>query len=293
MTQRIIVGVDGSETSTAAVAWGVHEAQRRSWPLHLLSCYTVPVYGELAFVANDVNAKPIIEAHQHFVDAAASLCASLAPTVEVSTDVVLDSPVYGLTRVADYDDVLVVGSAGHTGVIADTIGSVATGVVHHAPCPVVVVHPKAGKEPGLEMRKIVVGVDGSPSSDAAVQWAIDEAHLSGADVSMVHGWTYPYSWHSADGLLHDAMERDAEEQLRASASVADSARRSETVSILPELVPKSPANALISVADDADLLVVGSRGRGGFAAMLLGSVSRTVIQHATCPVAVIRSHDTH
>ncbi len=293
MTHRIIVGVDGSDTSTAAVAWAVHEAQRRSWPLHVLSCYTVPVYGELAFVANDVNAKPIMDAHQHFVDTAEVFCASLSPTVEVSTDVVLDSPVYGLTRAADFDDVLVVGSAGHSGVIADTLGSVATGVVHHAPCPVVVVHPKEGQEPGLEMRRIVVGVDGSPSSDAAVQWAIDEAHLSGADVSMVHGWTYPYSWHSADGLLHDAMKRDAEEQLRASALVADAALRADAVSILPELVPMAPANALMKVAADADLLVVGSRGRGGFAAMLLGSVSRTVVQHATCPVAVIRSHHDH
>jgi nucleotide-binding universal stress UspA family protein len=130
---------------------------------------------------------------------------------------------------------------------------------------------------------IVVGVDGSEQSLAALDWAITEARLRRGEVRLVTAWYYP-PLASTVGVIDDTFKKDAEQELAAALkAVAD-----EGVAVTGQVVENSPATALLDAARDADLLIVGSRGHGGFTGLLLGSVSSQVIHHAHCPVLVVR-----
>ena len=138
--------------------------------------------------------------------------------------------------------------------------------------------------------KIVVGVDGSDGALAALRWALDEAGLRGAAVDVVHAWHYPYVGGDVMGMYaideaelakvaHDLVDR----AVAAAAPVPDGV-------VVHRKVPRGgEATALLDAAKDADILVVGSRGRGGFSGLLLGSVSQQCIHHAPCPVVVVPS----
>jgi nucleotide-binding universal stress UspA family protein len=148
------------------------------------------------------------------------------------------------------------------------------------------------------MEKVVVGVDGSPGGLKALHWALGEARARGCPLFVVHAWTVPLidalpePWAivtpplgPSNDKLHDHLETAARQILDAS---VDEARAAEPeLEIHGELVEDRPAAALLSAARDADLLVVGSRGRGGFAGLLLGSVSAQSVHHAPCPVVVV------
>jgi nucleotide-binding universal stress UspA family protein len=148
------------------------------------------------------------------------------------------------------------------------------------------------------VRRIVVGVDGSGNSDAALAWATEEAVLRSAALVIVHAWLHPY------GGTVTGMAEPKERMRAAAAAVLDRAVRSagggeasggvNARGVLVEgvLVEDAPPQALLRQAVGADLLVVGSRGHGGFASLLLGSVSQQVAQHAPCPVAVVRAGTT-
>jgi nucleotide-binding universal stress UspA family protein len=144
------------------------------------------------------------------------------------------------------------------------------------------------------MDKIVVGVDGSDASKQALHWAIDEARVHGARVTAVHAWEPPAPvpevapMPTIDFVDFGAELRDGAEKLVA--GMVDEVVGGDTsVTIEPVAVEASPAEALLDAARDADLLVVGSRGHGGFRALLLGSVSHQVAQHAPCPVVIHRA----
>ena len=141
-------------------------------------------------------------------------------------------------------------------------------------------------------RRIVVGVDGSPTSDEALRWAIRQAQLTGASVDAVTAWEYPASM-GGFGLAPMGMYDNtdfakvaADIVTGAIGRVADPADGGVTVR--PRVAEGNAASVLLAAADGADLLVVGSRGHGGFTAALLGSVSQHCVQHARCPVVVIR-----
>ena len=140
--------------------------------------------------------------------------------------------------------------------------------------------------------RIVVGIDGSSASKAGLRWALDEARLRGADVHLVHGWHFPAVAVSSYGaaalpvIAPEDLEKVAEEVLKD--AVTEAASEAANVEVTASTVRGHPAQVLLAAAKGAALLVVGSRGLGGFAGMLLGSVSSQVIHHATCPVVVIR-----
>jgi nucleotide-binding universal stress UspA family protein len=139
------------------------------------------------------------------------------------------------------------------------------------------------------MAQIVVGIDGSEASQRALEWAAEEARLRGAHLRVVHSWLEVF----IDGTFtapavyeRDAIEQGAREVLdKAVASIPDG---SPELSVEPVLVHGQPEVVLLHEAENADLVVVGSRGRGGFAELIMGSVSHRVVQHAPCPVVVIR-----
>lgn len=142
--------------------------------------------------------------------------------------------------------------------------------------------------------RIVVGIDGSEHSTAALRWALEEAQLRVAAVEAVHAWSYvpiatpldgglvPLAW--AEGTTNVDAVREAAEQLAAE-QVAAAGGRDVRVSV----VEGDPVDALVTAARDADLLVVGTRGRSGLMEAILGSTSSAVVHHAPCPVVVVRA----
>lgn len=139
------------------------------------------------------------------------------------------------------------------------------------------------------MATIVVGIDGSPASGKALRWALEEARLRGATVRAVYAWSFPFQGgeiaHLAAQAAHDALQQDAEQSAHTAVRKALGADADTVERVVTE---GPPVQALTAAARDADLLVVGSRGRGGFTGLLLGSVSTQCAQHAPCPVVIIR-----
>jgi nucleotide-binding universal stress UspA family protein len=165
------------------------------------------------------------------------------------------------------------------------VGSVSGGCVHEAPGPVVVVHGHVERKP--DTRPVVVGVDGSPRSMDALRWAADEAKLRGVTLRVVHAWTgVPPMYTGYYPLLDGAAIEKAARTLLDDTVERILGGRSD-VNVEASLVYGHAANSLIEAADTAQLLVVGTRGHGGFAELLLGSTSHQCLTHANCPVAVI------
>ncbi len=135
--------------------------------------------------------------------------------------------------------------------------------------------------------RIVVGVDGSESSMAALRWAIRQARLTGSSVDAVTTWQVP-SCYGLAPIADGGMDFAGEAKKILAEALDEVAGADSGMVIRPSVVEGHPADALVWTARGADLLVVGSRGHGGFAAALLGSVSHYCVQHASCPVLVIR-----
>jgi nucleotide-binding universal stress UspA family protein len=141
------------------------------------------------------------------------------------------------------------------------------------------------------MNKIVVGVDGSKSSLVALDWAFDEAHRRGAPLVAVAAWQYPAALAAeATGFYTGAMTEELPENARQALEEALASVDHRGVDVTQVVDMGSPARILLDQAADADLLVVGARGLGGFRGLLLGSVSQQCVTHATCPTVIVPLH---
>ena len=132
--------------------------------------------------------------------------------------------------------------------------------------------------------RIVVGIDGSPSSVDALRWALGQSRLSGAAVEAVSGWQHPAAYAGFSAIPEDDWLDNAREVLDAAVDQVGE----DAAAVSRDVVAGHPARVLVDRAAGAELLVVGSRGHGGFTGMLLGSVSGHVVTHAPCPVVVVR-----
>ena len=134
------------------------------------------------------------------------------------------------------------------------------------------------------MPVIVVGTDGSDNSHRAVRWAAEEARLRGAKLLVIHSWTFPTATKGTDNLPHADLEAAAQKVLdEAIGAISDPSG----IELERMVAPESPAQALIQASEGADLVVVGSRGLGGFRGLLLGGVAQQVAHHAKCPVVIV------
>ena len=290
--QAVVVGIDGSANSDAALDWAVAEATRRSRPLHLFSAGVRHVAGGEA-IYNDVELDAVLtraalstaEAH---LEAAAAHVQVVAPDLAVTVQSAVDRAAGELVDLSARADTIVVGRSGHGPAVSAVLGSVAMQVVTHAECPVVVVHDPtdSATDARADARGVVVGVDGSAVSELALGYAFEQASLRGVHLRVVHAWwtTVP------SGLMWDIKaEQVTLEQLALSETLVGWSEKYPDVEVRPSLPLAAPVSALTEAGGRAELLVVGSRGRGGFLSLLLGSVSQGVLQHATCPVAVVRA----
>ncbi len=263
MTRRIVVGVDGSAPAAAAVDWAASEARLRGAELVVCS---------------------VVEPHSLGVDPQHSdrvLAASRAAAGGQATTLTRHGdPSTELLAAGRGADLLVVGSRGRSRLADVLLGSVSRACVTHAVCPVVVVrHPT----PRVPVGRVVVGLDGSRHARAALLLAVQEAELRGAELHVLHA----VYWDNigtelitpAPEQLEEWGHRLVDGELAATGVIGEVA-----------VVHGHAGEVLVHDSGDADLLVVGTRGRNPAVSLLVGSVSEHCLRHARCPVMVTRDH---
>ena len=287
----ILVGYDGSEGSRVALRWALEDGARRGLAVHLMHVVEFPwrVPSHPAANADTVGADLLDEAESVLGKVAAEAAAVAPAGVEV-TSTVLAGPVSGtLCEESGRASMVVLGRRGMGGFIGLPVGSVSVAVATHARCPVVVVRDDVPPSPNSP---IVVGVEESADARLAVGFAFEEAAARGAGLVAVRAWTPPSSpWRSDQWPPDlDTDEVELAERNLASHMLHDWCERYPAVEVSVQTVSATPAHALEIASRDAQLLVVGCRGRGGFHGLLLGSVSVQVLHQARCPVAVVRHY---
>jgi nucleotide-binding universal stress UspA family protein len=282
----ILVGVDRSASSMAAVNWAARDAAMRNVPLTLMHVIA-PVVAAVApwpeiplpqdyFERQDDKARRILEDARKAV---ADSTADQGPPF-VHGVVVHGPTVSTLVNESKIADLMVVGWRGEGAFSRVSFGSVSTALVNYARCPVAVVHDEAPPPP---LAPVLVGIDSSPASELATEIAFDEAFRRGVDLVALHAWS-DVSMSEVPGLDFATMEVRTQEAL--AEWLAGWQERYPDVRVRRVVVCDQPARQLVEHSESAQLVVVGGNGRGGFAGMLLGSVS-TAVTHAARTVVIV------
>ncbi|GAA1762669.1 universal stress protein [Luedemannella helvata] len=287
----VVVGVDVGTASDAAVELAADLAARHGRPLLLLHVLELTVLtGPLPFAVDIERLQAAREVM--LADQAVELCRR-HPSVEISSAVAVGNAAATLAEASRTAWTVVVGCRGRGGFTELLLGSVSAQLCEHAHGPVIVARPAEpgqGPSPGLP---VVVGVDGSPGSEAAVGYAYAEADSRDVALVVRHVWWLPggEGIAPAGGRPVDLASLEEEAGRVVAEVVAGWSATFPDVDVQVRLSHGSdPEAALVEASAHACLVVVGSRGRGGFAGLLLGSVSQALVHHAGCPVAIVRSH---
>jgi nucleotide-binding universal stress UspA family protein len=286
----IVVGVDGSAASASALSWAVRAALRRGERVVAVTAWSrpsVPV-GVSGMVVME-SAEPYHEMAERMLDDAVRGVdeeLSADEQVDIERRTIEGSAGRVLTDLAETATMLVVGGHG-AGRRFPLLGSTAGYCLRHAVAPVVVVREKSSPD----AMRMVVGVDGSDSSLNALRWAAAEAELRGLPLTVLRAWTMTTAPSPEGDRLgyvapFEEWGRAAADETRAwvDATLGEDATLVHEV----ETAHGGAARSLLEFVREDDLLVLGSRGRGGFRGLLLGSVSQQVAEHAACPVIVVR-----
>jgi nucleotide-binding universal stress UspA family protein len=283
MTGRIVVAVDGSAPATAAVEWAARDAALRGDELRIVHVGE-PWERDMPFPEPPSYQDVLSEYGEEILDAAATRAKECAPQIEVTTHLKGGNIVDVLKEESRHADAVVLGSRGTGGFAGLMLGSVSLRVAGHAAGPVVIVRHSASTVYG----EIVVGVDGSEHSEAALAYAFEQARLRGARLNAIYAWQMPAlsPYAVAYGDVMDEVFRN--ESAAARRHVAPWREKYPDVEVVESAACDHPVPALSEASRKADLVVVGSRGLGTFGSAVLGSVSHGVLHHAHSPVAVVR-----
>lgn len=287
---EIVVGVDGSRESEDALIWAIDQAKRHDYTLRLVCAYSLPSFaaasldGGFAMMddsaiesgARAVVAKAIAQAEDNGVNAIA--------------DLETGDPAGVLVERSKTARLVVVGTRGGGGFADRLLGAVSSAVPAHAHCPVVVVPRHESGSAFTPITRIVVGVDGSPAARKALSYALDEAIAWGAELTAVAAVPMTtgmgsLAWIPAS-VDRESVVADARAGLDAT---IDAVLQGREFNVRRHALDGNPAALLAEFSTAVDLVVVGTRGRGGFAGLLLGSTSQAVLNHTTCPVMVVPS----
>ncbi|HKT01536.1 MAG TPA: universal stress protein [Rugosimonospora sp.] len=271
----ILVGYDGSAASTAALRWALGEAERRSLGVRVVRVLDIPRRANPTPASRATEAHMFDEAEVALDQIAATATAGLRRAVPLTTAALAGPVVDALCEQSRQASLTVLGSRGVGGLAGLLLGSVSVAVAAHAHSPVAVVREHMSAAPG---RPVLVGVDGSDVAGLALEFAFAEAAARGVRLRAVHAVPGEGAEPAGQQLLTRALEPYR--------------RRYPQVTVVERVVPGTPGPLLATASLDAQLVVVGSRGRGGFHGLLLGSVSQQVLHRAGCPVAVVRRYAT-
>jgi len=284
----VVVGVDGSGSAYRAVEWAAAEAARRGAELRLVRAFSwttserpVRDGGRVAQYRDE-----LLKIARGQVARAARIAADVRPEVETTTQVAIGAPIEVLGSEARRAQLLVLGDRGLGGLAGLLLGSVAVGLAAHGACPVVIVRgERAGA--GNDESPVVVGIDDSPISEAALAFAFDAAAARGVGLVVVHAWSPT----AIDDALAPVMDWDAataEEDALLAERLAGWEQKHPEVAVRRTVVRNGAVRSLVAASREAQLVVVGSRGRGNATGLLLGSVSHGVLHASHCPVAIVR-----
>jgi len=283
----IIVGVDGSAPSKVAVDWAAREASMRGVPLTVVHVIPplldwmseVQIPDELEDLRQR-DGQQILSAARQTAEAATK-----SKSIEIHEELSSSNVLSTLIDFSKSSELVVVGCRGLGAIGRRLLGSVSSGLVHHAHCPVAVIHDEDPLMPHPSEAPVVVGIDGSPTSESATAIAFDEASRRGVQLIAVHAWS-DFSAYELPGLQRAELEEQANETL--AGRLAGWQERYPDVDVRRVVVCDRAAHQLLEQSESAQLTVVGSHGRGGFAGMMLGSVSSAVAESARMPVIVAR-----
>ncbi|MGH4027241.1 MAG: universal stress protein [Pseudonocardiaceae bacterium] len=283
----VVVGVDGSSAALDAVRWAAARARSLHRPLTLLHATIWPLMTHPAPPTVPAHYQSVmVEAARGWLDGARENAEYVAPGLPIHEQLSTGDPRPVLLAESARAREIVVGSRGLGGFTGMLVGSVATALTQHAQCPVVVVRAE-----GDPHGPVVVGVDGSPTGERALGYAFDAASRMQAPLVALHTWSdvgVGELWGPPPDLL-DWESIGQNEQCLLAERLAGWGEKYPDVTVRQLVQRDRPAHALAEAGRRARLLVVGARGRGGFTGMLLGSTSRFLVHHATCPLAVVRS----
>lgn len=281
MTKPVVVGVDGTGHSLRALMWGAHRASLHQVPLrivHALPRYEAdfPLFPPGRFEEAQHHGREIIEE-------ATFLVREAYPDLDIITEMPMGTPAHVLLAGSDDAHVVVVGAKGES-ISNFLLGSTALQLVGHAACPVVVVnHVTTGHH------LVVAGTDGSADSTQALAFAFGAAALRQARLRVISALGLPQGWprHLLRPLPEDNEEVATRRQV-VEKQIAPFREQYPDVEVELDVHRVSPLHALATASYRADLLVVGSRGRGGFHGLAVGSTTHKLLHLAGCPMAVVR-----
>ncbi|MFY1585463.1 universal stress protein [Micromonospora sp. WMMD734] len=284
MNRPVVVGVDGSPASLAAAEQAAHAAVLRGAPLHLVHGYLHPLGYGVPLNPYDLGVPAPSEEAQRMLERTAAELADRWSGLTVQARQIAGGAGATLVEESRRAGLVVVGSRGLGGFTGLLLGSVGAQVAAHAYCPVLVVRPEA--QPIAMDGPVLVGVDGSPAAGVAADQAAAEAVRRGVPLVLVHVGPTPPERDGADAEQAEAGYRAHAVRLLAEASAAVRADHPDVVLREHPVRAVGVAQGLVEASATASVLAVGTRGRGGFTGLLLGSVSQAVVQHAHCPVLV-------
>ncbi|QYB06265.1 universal stress protein [Rhodococcus sp. USK10] len=287
----IVVGVDGSESASAAVAWAARAAAALSLPLHIVTVVHIPAfYYTEPYLAESFKEELEDTAKARLGSARVHAKQTVDEPIDITTEQFEAKVSQTLIELSANAHMVVLGSRGHGEFTGLLIGSTTSAVAAHGHCPLVVVRGRTMDGQPPTEGPIVVGVDGSESSRAALEVAFEQAAARGASLVAVNVWSdvsvQPSLGASPDDPLWSSIQTGEEVVL--SERLAGYQERYPDVTVERVVARDRPVRVLSEFAEKAQLIVVGSRGRGGFTGMLLGSTSNALLHTADCPVMIVR-----
>lgn len=285
---QIVVGYDGSPDARAALDWAIREAGSRHYGIRVVYCE--PDLRAWDGVSATMAGAPVLatalpqDGPTPGSEAAALVAAAGLPVETVSSP---GSPAAILVEQSQSAVMVVIGSRGHGAVSSAILGSTVAHVASHAHCPVVVAQAR-----GVPHGPVVVGVDGSAHSEELVGWAMDHASRHGLALEVLHAYAIPVYPGVVPYIPPDEITQATSEFEKrvAAETLAGWRERYPDVEVRVTVAHGRPGPMLVKATERASLTVVGSRGRGAFLGVLLGSTSQSLLQHATGSVAVLRRH---
>jgi nucleotide-binding universal stress UspA family protein len=283
----VVVGVDGSPSSESALRWAVTESRRTRRPLHVVHALGTEL---MLSDKQQLGTKEAPASSDPVVTAALDVLRTMAPELQATPHSITGFAPDTLIAASKVAGTVVVGAHGRSAIPTVLLGSVSQQVAIHSSCPVVVVR-ESRTQGGVGSGHVVVGVDGSEASEPALGYAFAYAASTGRSLTAVHTWW----WEPMEGLsLDEPWARDwtqiaRQEEALVAESLAGWSEKYPDVPVRRYVVRGDPVAELLGQSHGASLLVVGSRGRGGFIGLVLGSVSRRILKRATCSVAIVRS----